>query len=401
MDEKQGSGPGMSSLQLCVLVHGMGGTCGDWDTWLEVLAQRHPDWVLLPLRSLDKGCKFLADSLDVLADMAADEIAAAARAEHARSASGSTELTLHCIGHSMGGLIIRGALPKLLAELQDVPLELGHYISLSSPHMGIQASFWVPSQAWRNLCWLSRPLSKQLLQLAVQDVCSSGRPYLVELSDPGGDALQQLGRFRHRTCVTLACGDPLISLPSGSIDPDISLQGHGFLEASFWTFDEHFESGGSSPFEKKLKAVGKSAAKLAGDTSNKRGLFSEVVEWLVYLWALIWSLCRRVSTLSEPAKAQKYGKPSEASLSASKPEPPFSPSQLSWQVSKDLTCKYPLELLDGLTSVPWRRVVARAHHWPFPRNMHVFLIGKRQEQFAEEHLMSRQCIECLAEILAD
>ena len=65
------------------------------------------------------------------------------------------------------------------------------------------------------------------------------------------------------------------------------------------------------------------------------------------------------------------------------------------------------EVYEGLLSVPWRRVVANAHHRPMPRNMyfgstensqdqglscnsflitgrHVFLIGKRSEQFDRE-----------------
>ena len=56
----------------------------------------------------------------------------------------------------------------------------GSYLSLSTPHLGIQSSWLQPLHAWRNFCWLSRPISLQLPQLAIQD--SSSRPYLLEIS---------------------------------------------------------------------------------------------------------------------------------------------------------------------------------------------------------------------------
>mmetsp|Transcript_24177 Transcript_24177/g.42706 ORF Transcript_24177/g.42706 Transcript_24177/m.42706 type:complete len:122 (-) Transcript_24177:249-614(-) len=95
--------------------------------------------------------------------------------------------------------------------------------------------------------------------------------------------------------------------------------------------------------------------------------------------------------------------PSAAHLSptsspASSPRKADSP-KMSWELSEDFKCKYPMELYEGLLSVPWRRVVASAHHRPVPRNLHVFLIGKRPEQFAQEHQMSRKCIEHLADFL--
>eukprot|EP00913_Durusdinium_trenchii_P034860 g32608.t1 len=47
-------------------------------------------------------------------------------------------------------------------------------------------------------------------------------------------------------------------------------------------------------------------------------------------------------------------------------------------------CDAQFEIYDGLVSVPWRRVVAHAHHRLIAKNMHVFLIGKHAEQFAHE-----------------
>ena len=62
----------------------------------------------------------------------------------------------------------------------------GSYLSLSTPHLGIQSSWLQPLHAWRNFCWLSRPISLQLPQLAIQD--SSSRPYLLEISQAESEA---------------------------------------------------------------------------------------------------------------------------------------------------------------------------------------------------------------------
>lgn len=40
----------------------------------------------------------------------------------ANSGGGQTRITLHCLGHSMGGLIVRGALPILMEKLNNVDL---------------------------------------------------------------------------------------------------------------------------------------------------------------------------------------------------------------------------------------------------------------------------------------
>ena len=92
-----------------------------------------------------------------------------------RADAPAVRFVLHFMGHSMGSLIIRGALPKILDKMDSI--ELGHFISLSSPHLGIQASWLQPLHAWRNLCWLSKPFSQQLAQLAVQD--SWKKPFLL------------------------------------------------------------------------------------------------------------------------------------------------------------------------------------------------------------------------------
>merc|ERR1712136_553737 len=71
--------------------------------------------------------------------------------------------------------------------------------------------------------------------------------------------------------------------------------------------------------------------------------------------------------------------------------------QLTWETSSDGACRFPLEILHGLETIPWRRKVARLHYLPFAMNTHVFLIGKSSEQWSSEHKLSMQCINQLVE----
>jgi len=76
----------------------------------------------------------------------------------------------------------------------------------------------------------------------------------------------------------------------------------------------------------------------------------------------------------------------------------FRDSSSVWRNSWDGSSRFPAKLASDLDTVHWQRIAVNMHHRPLPLNKHVFLIGKKSEQFAAEHAMSRQC---LAEILAD
>ena len=86
------------------------------------------------------------------------------------------------IGHSLGGLIIRSALPHLESELKD---KFFTYMSLSSPHMGymynsnklFDAGMWFLKK-WRK--------SKCLLQLSMTDSKSTEDTALFKLSLASG-----------------------------------------------------------------------------------------------------------------------------------------------------------------------------------------------------------------------
>ena len=125
----------------------------------EVLSERFPTWRLVALTSLAQAARPMAGALDLLAARAAEEI---------KASLPTGAVTLHCVGHSMGGIILRGALPAVLQDLGG-RVTLGHYLSLSTPHLGIRAA-WSSPHAWRNLAApLTACVTSQISQLAVED----------------------------------------------------------------------------------------------------------------------------------------------------------------------------------------------------------------------------------------
>jgi len=179
---------------------------------------------LKPLESLSWGSRFMGSGLDGLAELAANEIAAAVREELAKMDSSDSVVTLHCIAHSMGGIVLRGALPALFEQLRtdhDGQLRLGKYVSLAVPHLGIQATLRAPLQMWKNLSCFTAPCSSQLVQLSLQDQDH----YLPALAAEGSH-LDHLRAFESRICALEAPGDPLIPVASGVIDPAADLGPH-------------------------------------------------------------------------------------------------------------------------------------------------------------------------------
>lgn len=428
----------LRSANICILAHGMGGDAEDWSFWVSVLKERFPTWHVRPLQSLKQAARFLGSGLDVLAELAAKEMVEAVTEARSELKDGEL-LTLHCIGHSMGGIIVRGALAKLVEQLGSKCPEMGHYLSLSSPQLGIQASWWAPSQAWRNLCWLSAFITPQLAQLAIQDGNRERPPYLVEISRLSGPHMKVMHRFRFRTCATLSSGDPLISFPSGLIDPAREARVTGtFWAKSHWHFEERSGFDTSSCFQTRVQGS-------KFDSPGPPGSKSES------LYSRLWQCRNAVSALVEYAWHCVLGRPSgsgekspsntdEETTTIGICESDFASgtyafrhcpnsegsgianrssesenvvkdldfnnlskaaSNLCWRCSADLTCRFPEELFENLACLQWRRVPINAHVWAMPKNLHVFLIAKKSEQLAEEHRMSRHCIECLAEILAD
>lgn len=457
---------------LCVLAHGMGGTCADWKLWVDVLSARFPSWKVHALESLVAGCRFLGQGFDDLGRQAADEIIKEVNEMQASRAG--RLLTLHCMGHSMGGIIIRAALPRILQEVGHL-LQLGHYMSLSSPHLGIQAAWTTPSHAWRNLCWFSKAVSSQCVQLSVQDASVDDLPYLVAIALNDSEHVRSLRQFRRRTCVTLSAGDPLIPVSSGAlsiIDTERAVYRRGrSCGATFWRFVECIGTDSMGRFEQKraelqqasqcemhgaAEASTHAEAAIIGAAApccshdEKPGVPARAGEqWPAVGGCFSWAaLCcsRRPSSQARNFACLPWRRSQACPTKPCLVEDSYCPlphhiatsgsangapgsfqscisescngddvitqpagscrrrrkgSGLQWLAAPDGSCVFPSEILSGVGALPWQRIVVELKYFPKALSPHVFLIGKRGEQFSLEHDMSRQCLEQLVEILAE
>jgi len=359
----------------------------------------------------------MGESLDQLAKLAAVEVLG----EITAKLSSGHVVRLHGIGHSMGGVVLRAALPTIRKGVAEFVtsggghVEFGHYVSLSTPHLGIQCSWRAPLQMWRNLCGCSAYITQQLVQLAVQDGGSDTPPFLVALSDPEGPYVEALRMFQHRTCVTMANGDLLIPVASGVVDKELMVMKNCNpccdRSAPSWHLAEGHDSAdgddvacGKSKTSKfgRHGVVARSCASITSTEEEKvpcrRGRNKTyMISLLDFLIAGIRTLMRLcVPKHSSKAWRKWQGSPamaSEAEAHASSARVRC----LTWETSSDGACRFPLAILHGLETLPWRRKVAWLHHPPFAMNPHVFLIGKSSEQWSSEHKLSMQCINQLVE----
>ncbi|CAK9096636.1 Putative lipase YDL109C, partial [Durusdinium trenchii] len=185
---------------LCVLVHGIEGSNQDMQIWQERLQLLRPEWHLLLAASISQTCRVVGDGIDRLGELLAREVLDALKE------FGGRQVRLHFVGHSLGGLVARAALP-LIAEAEEVEpeaLEYGHFVSLNSPHLGVRSGH--PFTCWKNLGDIIPQrlgLLRLIHQVTLQDreeltkapagssiSSSSGRgvprPFLEELADPTG-----------------------------------------------------------------------------------------------------------------------------------------------------------------------------------------------------------------------
>lgn len=360
----------------------MGGDEADWNVWQQIVETKQPTWQVLVLKSLAAGSRFMKASLETLANLAADEVIAAV--EH-QIVSSARALELHFVGHSMGGLVIRAALPKIV-EQQGAFIQLGHYMSLSTPHLGIQAHWRGDFLGmWRNLSFVTGMFSSQLPQLAVQDGSKDTPAFLERLGAVDGQPVELLSKFRHRTCVTVARGDPLIPLVSGVIDPHCkAAPALGMTVPAQWHLKELSEEPEVEP-EEVASGFGPGVQSPGPDPDTSSQPSASL------------SPQSRSPMVASPSKLGRQVSGESGGQAAG--ESPSVAGASAFGTSADQSCRYPLLALEGLCSLPWRRLVAEVHVPPAARNIHVFLIGKLSEQFETEHHMSRECIAWLMETL--
>ncbi|CAK76569.1 unnamed protein product (macronuclear) [Paramecium tetraurelia] len=117
-----------SLIHYVVLVHGYQGTSYDMRYWKSILTIRFKDKIRLICPTCNDGTS--NKPIQEQAQLLANEVSNFINDENV------TEFRLSFIGHSLGGLIIRAALP----ELSEFKQFMHTYVSLGSPHCGYASS---------------------------------------------------------------------------------------------------------------------------------------------------------------------------------------------------------------------------------------------------------------------
>ena len=159
---------------LFVLIHGFQGSSIDMKLLKNSISMAHPEAIFLLAKSnenktegdIEEMGKRLAEEVDEFID---------------QYSPGSSLSRLSFISHSMGGLILRAALPSL-SKYKHL---MYTYISLSSPHLGymynsskiINAGMWVLKK-WKG--------SQSLTQIGMSDNSDPKQTFLYKLSEKPG-----------------------------------------------------------------------------------------------------------------------------------------------------------------------------------------------------------------------
>jgi len=188
-----------------LFVHGVHGRASDLTHWLTVTRERFPDALCL-VSSSNEGL-LTHDGLGTLAERLAAEV------QTYLGAHTCPRLPFVGLGHSFGGVILRAALPRILAD--NPCLVPCSYFSLQSPHLGSRrpAGFGLWGDAVRTvvhgaLRWYGPSGQELLLQDAGQ--------IIHELAKPQGPHMEALRRFPHITFVAIPHGDLLVPYASAA-----------------------------------------------------------------------------------------------------------------------------------------------------------------------------------------
>lgn len=174
-EKKESFKPASNSGKFFVLVHGFQATSYDMRSIRNHLSLRYPDAQFLCSAENEN------DTNGDIAEMGAKLAGEVANFIRRYYVDLSTLEKIVFIGHSLGGIIIRTALP-LLSDYKD---KMYSFITLSSPHLGCyyQSSALVHAGLWFLQKWNS---SKCLAQLSLHDAADPQDCFMHQLSTKPG-----------------------------------------------------------------------------------------------------------------------------------------------------------------------------------------------------------------------
>jgi hypothetical protein len=169
-----------NGVHLFVLVHGFEGSSNDMKLLRNNLVIVYSDAMVLCSTANDNDTK---SGIGEMGERLAGEV----RDYIAEYCPGNILGRISFIGHSLGGLIIRAALP----HLENYSGKMHLFLTLSTPHLGIKShsSNLVKAGIWVLKTWSK---SRSLTQLSMDDTANPRDGYIYKLSE-----IEGLNWFKH------------------------------------------------------------------------------------------------------------------------------------------------------------------------------------------------------------
>lgn len=343
--------------QLFVLVHGICGDEKDWEVWRERLsALGRPSWEVRTSTSITPGSRFAGHEIQRLGHELALEVIKwiSEYADH------DIKVSVHFICHSLGGIIARVAMPKIIEFFSARPsISYGQFLTLNTPHLGVHAVNINPLLCWKN--WgriLPDSLFKQIHQVTLQDgvdaellrAAADGfkrcgpapklRPRLLdELASLEGRFVTSLRCFQNCTAVAATHWDVIVPFATAAICVHNPFPPPNILNGAFWRIDAALGFQEGSALYKKNAEAGRFAAELEESL--------------------------------QPGSRSEDGQREECSAERSVQ------SSGSWVIATDNQVTFPSSMLENLSqAVPWRRIAFTLHNPMRAGDVHIFTIGK-------------------------
>ncbi len=224
-----------------VLVHGNNGEAKDWDPFVASARQSRlgqSGTVYFFASRANEGRRTLM-GVEGVAQRLVEELGAFLAGDQLR---GFERVALYFVGHSLGGLITRCALPALV---RDPRVQLLGYASIASPHLGVgRPGGSLAKNVWKfmteSMCEnLYNQTGLDLLFRNTEEAMQSN--LLARLADPEGPYLPLLQRFRHRLLVSAPFLDMLVPYGTSAASPfhpydEDELQRADDLPCSVWGY---------------------------------------------------------------------------------------------------------------------------------------------------------------------